>query len=374
MKFNVPGKVLLQHMTAVAKVINSKNALSILENFLFKVVDDRLIITASDSDSVMTSWLEITEVDGEGEFCVNAKNLIDIVKEIGNQPVTFEINETLKVNITYLNGFIDMMAVDAAEYPRKSTDLEDDSRSFTLPSGMVTKGVDYTVYAVSTEPLRPQMTGVFWDIDVDRVTFVASDTHKLVKYVNAEGAPGFKGGFILPAKYAQIVRSVISDEDEVVNISIDSKGASFSVGQFTLVCKFIKGVYPNYNRVIPHDNPFRLIADRETLLNAVRRVSLAASKATSLIKIDISANSLNITSRDLDYATQGEENVNCNYEGNPMSIGFNSKYMLDILSHLTGDDVEILLADPARPGIYRPLEQTEKENITILQMPMQVIE
>lgn len=375
MKFVVPGKPFQQQLSAMSRVINSKNALPILDNFLLSLNGDVLIVTGSDSETVMTSRIEVVEAEGSGEVAIPSKTLLEIAKEIGNQPITFEMDDdTLQIKVSYLNGQFDLMGVNAADYPRRGEDAQEGSRVFTLPAAMLLKGIDNTIYAVATDTLRPMMTGIFWDIDENHITFVASDTHKLVKYTNSQGAPGFRGGFILPSKPAAIMRNILGSEENDVEVRMDDRGATFRAGNYTLSCKFIKGNYPNYNRVIPKDNPYHITVDREGLLNAVRRVSLFASKATCLVKLTVSGGSLHIEGRDIDYSTSAEENVPCSYDGQPMTIGFNSGFMTDILTNLKCTDVLISLSDPARPGIFEPLTQEEGENVVVLQMPMQVID
>lgn len=374
MKFKVAGKAFQTNLALMGKVLNAKNTITILDNFLLKVEADKLWITGSDSESTMVSWIEIFDVEGEGEVAVSSKTLSEMTKEIGNQPISFEMDdETRQINVTYQNGHFEFMGLDGAEFPRRA-DSEEESREMVLPAEVIAKGIDNTLYAVSSDTIRPTLTGIFWDIKEDNITFVSSDTHKLVRYINRQVRPGFEGGFILPAKPAGIVRSIIGKEDSEVKMKVNSKGAVFEVGPFKLSCKFIMGNYPNYNRVIVSDSPYHLVADRESMLNAVRRVSLFASKSTSLVKCEISANQIRMTARDFDYSMLGEETVECNYEGEPMMIGFATNYMSDILSHLDCEEVKLSLVDPARPGLFEPLQQQPDENIVVLQMPIQVLE
>lgn len=374
MKFKIPGKAFQNNLQVMSKVLNAKNTVSILDNFLLKVEGDKLWITGSDSETTMVSWLEIFEVEGEAEVAVPSKTLIEMAKEIGNQPLSFEMDdETRHIDVNYLNGHFEFMGIDGAEFPRRASS-DEESREMTVPAEVISKGIENTLYAVSSETIRPTMTGIFWDIKEDNITFVSSDTHKLVRYINRQVAPGFEGGFILPSKPAGIVRSMIGKEDTEVKIRLNSKGAIFEVGNFRMSCKFIMGNYPNYNRVIVEDSPYHLVVDRESLLNAVRRVSLFASKSTSLVKCDITATQIKMLARDFDYSMLGEESVDCTYEGQPMMIGFATNYMIDILSHLSCDELKISLVDPARPGLFEPLQQQPDENIVVLQMPIQVLE
>lgn len=374
MRFNVSGKVLQTQLQAVSKVINSKNALSILDNFLFKVEGDQLSIMGGDQENVMVATMEIYDVEGEGEVALLAKRLLDVIKEISNQPIHFDINEdTKEINIIFNNGHFNFMGIDASEYPRRK-EHEDEAIKFSLPGDTLVGGLEGTLFAVSTDTIRPIMTGVFFDIEPDKLTFVSSDTHKLVKYQTTNVAPGLTDSFILPSKAANVLKGLVSKEEDTVEITKDAKSATFAFGTYSLTTRLIKGNYPNYKRVFPKDNPYRMVIDRESLLNAVRRVSLFASKASNLIKFSIDPMQVNMCAQDLDYATSAEERVDCDYQGNPMTIGFNSTYMIEVLSNIKGSDVQIELADPARPGLFSPLEKQEGIDVVMLQMPMQVIE
>lgn len=374
MKFNVPGKVLQQQIAAVSKVINAKNALSILDNFLLEVKGDLLFITGSDQETVMTAKIEISNLENDGKIAVNAKRLMDVVKEVSNFPLTIEVDDVQgNIDLQFPGGHFEFMGVDAAEYPQ-SFDTDELTVEMSVPAQVILKGLDYTLFAISTETIRPMMTGVYWDFHENDITFVGSDTHKLVRYINSEYHPNRETSFILPGKPAGILRSLIGKDTENINILKDEKSAIFSFGDFRLGCRFVKGMYPNYNRVIPVDNPNELTVDRPILLAAMRRVSLFASKASSLVKMTLDSNSMRLDSQDLDYSTKANEIVACSYDGNPISIGFNAVYMMEVLNNLPGDNIVVKLSDPGRPGLFMPFEQKENEEVLMLQMPMQVIE
>lgn len=374
MKFNVSGKDLQTQLQAVSKVINSKNALSILDNFLLKVKDGRLTIIGGDQENVMTATMEVLDPEGEGEIAVLAKRLLEVIKEINNQPLRFDIDpETKEIKISFNNGQFNFKGIDASEYPRTKEEEEDAIR-ISLPGETLTGGIEGTIFAVSTDPIRPIMTGIYFDIEPDKITFVSSDTHKLVKYQVSNVQPGIQDNFILPSKAANVLKGLVTKEDEAVEILRESKSVKFTFGSYSLSTRLIKGVYPNYKRVFPKDNPFRVVVGREDLLNAVRRVALFASKASNLIKFAIDAMSIQMGAQDLDYGTSAQERVDCDYQGTPMTIGFNSTYMIEVLSNIKGDDVQIELADPARPGLFSPLEKQDGIDVVMLQMPMQVIE
>ena len=374
MRFNIDGKLFQQNLQAVNKVINSKNALSILDNFLFSVEDGVLTVTGSDQENIVTACMDVMDCDSNGAIAVPAKSLLEITKEISNQPLTFNLNEeTGEIDLEFLNGHFKFMGINADEFPRGES-MEAAAIELNVPSTVILKGIDKTIYAVSSEPIRPMMTGIYWDIHEGDITFVASDTHKLVRYINTNVNPGVKRGFIMPSKPASILRGVLPKEDENVKIVIGEKGAKFELSNFTLTCRFIKGNYPNYNRVIPTSNPFTMTVDRMAFLNAMRRVAIFASKASNLVKLQLTQGSMLLAAQDLDYGTSAEERVMCEYQGNDMTIGFNSQFTLEILGNLDGDITYVRLSDPARPGVFEPFEQQPNENLVTIQMPMQVIE
>ena len=373
MKFNIDGKLLQQQLSAVNKVINSKNALSILDNFLFELNGSELTITGSDQENTVKAKLEVMDSDGVGQIAVPAKTILEITKEVSNQPVSFSLNnQTGEIDLEFLNGKFRFMGINGDEFPQ-GDNLEEEAKSFTISASIVLKGLENTVYAVSQENIRPIMTGIFWDIHEDDIVFVASDTHKLVRYITKEVKPGFERSFIMPAKPANILKGIIGKE-ELIEIKIGEKGARFTFGDFSLTCRFIKGNYPNYNRVIPTDNPYTVIIDRQSLLNAMKRVAIFASKASSLVKMEMKPGIIRLAAQDLDYGTSAEEKVICDYQGNDMTIGFNSGFTVEILNNMEGETTVIKLSDPARPGIFQPLEQEPNTDLTTIQMPMQVIE
>lgn len=374
MKFNVASKALQQQLGAVSKVINSKNAMSILDNFLLKVEGDKLSITGSDQENTMTAEVEIMEVEGQGVIAVPAKRLLDMLKEVSGQGLTFYVNDdTKEIDINYLNGHFNFMGVNGDEFPQKQP-FADNAKTFKISASTLQKGIENTLFAVSTEQIRPIMTGVLWDITDNAITFVASDTHKLVRYINTESNPGLTGSFIMPAKPANILKNVIGKTTSDIEITMDEKSASFKFDSYTLSCLFINGVYPNYNRVIPQDNPFELTIDRVSFLNAMRRVALFASMASSLVRLNLQPNEVLLSSEDSDYSTSAQERLECEYQGNSMTIGFNAAYMIEVLNNLKCDTVVVKLSDPSRPGIFVPITQEEGEDSLILLMPMQVLD
>lgn len=380
MKFKVASTLFLQQLSAVNKIINGKNALSILDNFLLTLSENRLTITGSDQENTMKAVVETLEAEGEGSVAVNAKRLLEMLKEVSGQPLTFAVDDaSFKIDIDFLNGHFAFMGTDGKEYPSLDVFNEEPQR-FVLPASIIQSGIENTLYAAGTEIIRPVMTGVYWDVcrinpegdTIPGITFVATDTHKLVRYINTEVNPGITTSFIMPAKPAGILRSLIGKEDGDATVELYEKNATIHFGDYTLSCRFINGRFPDYNRVIPQENPFEMIVDRTSLLNAVRRMALFASQASSLVKLKLGQNELELTSRDTDYGTAAEEKVTCSYNGNEMTMGFNADYLIEVLSNLPGDTIKMRLCDPARPGIFTPEEKTEGVDLLILLMPMQV--
>ena len=374
MKFQVQSKTLQQQLTAVSKVISGKSALSILDNFLLELKGNVLTITGSDQENTMQSFMEVMEPEGEGSVAVPSKRILDILKEMPDQGLTFYVNDdTKEIDINFLNGHFRFMGVDGAEYPQKK-ELESETVGLDIPMSVVSAGIENTSFAASVETIRPIKTGVCWDIKPDRIVFVASDTHKLVKYENLSVVPGIERQFVLPSKPASILKALLAKEDGDVKITVDSKGAMFEFSNFRVSCRFIKGDYPNYERVIPTSNPFVLDVDRVSLLSAMRRVGLLANMASSLVRFNIQNTEVLLSSQDVDYSTSAEERVACDYSGSPMTIGFQSGYMIELLNNLKGDNVLCRLADPAHAGLFMPAVQNENENVVMLLMPMQVLD
>lgn len=375
MKFNVPSKALYSSSSAVSKVINSKNALTILNNFLFTLSGDTLTITASDMENTLTARLNVTEAQGEGRFCIDARRMVDLLREIPDQGISFEINgDTLAVEITCQGGRYSLIAQNGMEYPSSTDKTEvDQMLSFSIDADKVIKGIDNTLFAVSTDELRPQMMGILWDIKPDGITFVATDTHKLVRYASTAIEPGIEGSFILPVKPANIIKNVLGKDDSI-DITFTPKGATFSTETYTFNCRFIKGNFPDYNRVIPKNNPSTLTIDRQLLLNAVRRVGVFVESANGLIKFKVTAEKVIMKAQDNNTCTLATEELSADYQGNDLVIGFSAPYLLEICNTITTSDIIVKLADPSRPGVFVPSDTNEDGDLLILLMPMNVTE
>lgn len=371
MKFNVPSKALFAHLSSLSKVVNSKNTISILDNFLFKLEGDSIVITGSDQETTMTTTMGVFDASGEGSFAVNVKNLLDLLKELPDQPLSFEIDDDrFEISIVYQNGKFQFVGIDGKEFPQKETSNEE-TTTLVLPVDEVKKGIEKTIFAVGQEEIRRIMMGILWDIKPDMITFVASDTHKLVRYQNAKLACGIETSFILPTKPASLLNNILAKSEGDVRITIDSKSATFEVDEYTLSCRFINGKYPNYNSVIPQNNPYSMTADRALMLNAIRRVSVFASVG-GLVKLDLKENEVMLKAQDVDFSTWAEEVLPCEYQGESMVIGFNDTKIIEILNNINCDMVRITLSDPSRAGVFLPEKQDEGEDLLILLMPMMI--
>lgn len=376
MKFNVSSKTLYSYVSAVSKVINSKNALAILNNFLFELNDNMLTITASDMENTLTGRLEVMGAEGEGRFCVDAKRMVDLLKEMPDQGIEFNINDdNLSVEITYSSGNYSFIALNGNEYPENEVTVGgDDDASFTFKCAVshMLLGIDNTLFAVGNDELRPQMKGILWDMKPDSVTFVATDTRKLVRYINRGISTGNEGSFILPVKPATVLKNVFSKEPEVT-ITVTPRSATFESGAFCFQCRFIKGSFPDYNRVIPQKNPYMLSVDRVTFLNAIRRVSVFVDQGHGLVKFKIEPDHITLRAADNNFCTSAREVVPCEFNGDNMIIGFSAPYLIEIANTLSSTDMQLRLSDPSRPGVFVPLaDGTPDDDLIMLLMPMTV--
>lgn len=373
MKFNVSSKTLYSYVSAVSKVINSKNALTILNNFLFELSDNTLTITASDLENTLVAHLEVMDAEGEGKFCVDARRMVDLLKEMPDQGISFDINDdNLAVEIVYPSGNYSFIAINGNEYPsNESVDESTDIIEFTCPTEQIIKGIDNTLFAVGNDDLRPQMMGILWDIKPDAITFVATDTRKLVKYRNAMSAPGVEGSCILPIKPATVIKNVFAKEDEV-KVTLEPKSATFESPSYKFNCRFIKGSFPDYNRVIPVKNPYVITVDRQSFLNAVRRVGVFVDQGHGLVKFKIEKDRLTMKATDNNFCTSAREVVPCDFTGTEMIIGFSAPYLIEIFNTISITDILIKLSDPSRPGVFVPSENSENSELLMLLMPMTV--
>lgn len=370
MKFIVSSTSLFSHLQAISRVINSKNSLPILDCFLLELHDGTLSMTASDNETTLSTSIEVNEFDGDGRFAVSSRTLLEALKEIPEQPLSFAINpENLEITMQYQNGKYSLMGQNADEYPKPQA-LGNNAVQLTIPANVLLDGVNRCIFATADDELRPVMNGIYFDITSEDITLVASDGHKLVRNKTYEAHGSEKAAFILPKKPANLLKNLLTKEQGDVQIGFDDRNATFILENYQMVCRLIEGRYPNYNSVIPQNNPHKAVIDRTSLISALRRVSVFSSQASSLIKLNLSTNQMKISAQDIDFSTSAEETLMCQYEGNDMSIGFKSSFLIDILNNIPSTNVVIELADPSRAGVIVPEEQSENEDLLMLLMPM----
>lgn len=370
MKFIVSSMALFSRLQAISRVISNKNALPILDCFLFQLEDEKLSVTVSDSETTMVTSLDVNGNTDNGRFAVPSKTLLDALKEVTEQPLTFEVNtESYDITILYQNGKYSLMGQDGAEFP-SFTSLKEDSVRLEIDSQTLLGGINRTLFSVADDMLRPVMNGVYFDITTENITMVASDGHKMVRCRSTAAHGNERAAFILAKKPATLLKNLLPKEHGNVAIEFDDRNAFFTLENFSMVCRLIDGRYPNYNSVIPQNNHRKVIIDRQHLISALKRVSVFSSQASSLIKLHVQENKMIVSGQDIDFSTSAEETQVCQYVGDPMSIGFKATFLIDILSNISSGDVIIELADPSRAGVIIPMEQSENEDLLMLLMPM----
>ena len=370
MRFNLSSTALGSRLLTLSRVINSKNSLPILDCFLFSVHDGQLTVTASDSENVMRGTLNLENCEGEGDFAVNNHTILDAVKELPEQPLSLDVDMgEMKIYITYQNGSYNFPILNADEYPKAQT-VSENATTITIDAGILSDNVNRSLFATAQDELRPVMNGIYFDLQADSLAIVASDGHKLVRNKNFMIKSDIPASFILPKKPATLLKNVLSKDGGDVVIRFDDRSADISFAEGNLSCRLIEGKYPNYNSVIPQDNPNQVTIDRKSLIGALRRVLPFASDSSQLIRFHVAAGLLELRAEDIDFATSAKESVTCEYGGNPMDMGFKGSSMLEILNNLESEDVTIQLADPSRAGIIIPGVQPENEDILMLIMPM----
>ena len=370
MRFTLSSSALNSRLQTLSKVINSKNSLPILDSFLFDIQDKQLNITASDSENVMRTSLQLDECDGESKFAVPNRTILDAVKELPEQPLTFEVDmNNFTIQIQYQNGVYNFTAQNAAEYP-ESQAIPDGATVITMNAGVLNDNIDRSLFATAQDELRPVMNGIYFDLTSDSLAIVASDGHKLVRNKNFTLKSETPASFILPKKPAMLLRNVLTKDEGDAVIKFDTKNAEIHYSGGSLSCRLIEGRYPNYNSVIPQDNPNQLTVDRKGLLGALRRVLPFASESSQLVRLHLETGKLELSSEDIDFATSAKESIVCDYSGQTMNIGFKGSSLTEILTNLESEDVTIQLADPSRAGVIVPTTQPEGEDILMLIMPM----
>ena len=370
MRFSLSSTSLNSRLLSLSRVINNKNSLPILGCFLFQIEDGRLTITASDSENVMKTTVELDECDGDGEFAVQSSTILDAVKELPEQPLALNVNlDEHVIYLTYQNGSYSFPVQGAEEYPREQ-ELGDDAAAITISAGELSANISRSLFATAQDELRPVMNGIYFDLKADCLSIVATDGHKLVRNNLLSLHAETPASFILPKKPATLLKNVLPQVEGDVTLRFDSKQAVISFADGVLTCRLIEGRYPNYDSVIPTSNPNIVTIDRKSLVGALRRVLPFSSDSSQLVRFHFEGGNLELRAEDIDFATNAVENVVCSYSGTPLSIGFKGSSMLEVINNLESDDIIIQLADPSRPGVVVPAEQPENEMVLMLIMPM----
>lgn len=370
MKFIVSSDQLLKSLQSISGVLNTSNTLPILDNFLFDIKAGELTISGSDLESTMITKLEITSKE-EGIIAIPARLLLDTLKTFPETPLTFTVNsENHGIEISSESGRYKLSGLDGAEFP-KAPEL-DASSSVSLTADLLSRAIIKTLFAAGNDDLRPVMSGVLFELHEDHLTFVATDAHKLVRYTRSDAKASAGANFIMPKKPLTLLKNVLINEDEEeVNLEYTETNARFSFGNITLICRLIDGRYPNYDSVIPKENPNKMTISRQALLTSIKRVSIFSNKTTHQVKLKIAGNELQVSAEDMDFANEAVERLTCSYQGEDMEIGFNSRFLAEMLTNQESEDIVLEMSQPNRAGIVLPAEKViDEEDTLMLVMPV----
>jgi len=368
MKFIVSSTYLLKQLQVLGGVINNSNTLPILDNFLFELSQSKLTVSASDLETTMSSTIDV-ESDSEGSIALPARLLLDTLKTFPEQPLTFVAEENNTVEISSNHGKYALAYADGQEFPN-AVSIEDASKT-TIMGDILATAISKTIFAAGNDDLRPVMSGVFFQFSQENLTFVATDAHKLVKYTRDDVSATETAEFIMPKKPLTLLKGILAGSDDDVLVEYNESNAKFTFENSVLICRLIDGKYPNYDAVIPKENPNKLVIDRTQFLNSVRRVSIFSNKTTHQIRLKIAGAELNISAEDIDYSNKAEERLTCDYQGDDMQIGFNSRFLTEMINNLNADNVQLEMSMPNRAGILTPVDGLDEgEHVTMLVMPV----
>jgi DNA polymerase III subunit beta len=370
MKFIINSQALLKKLQFLSGVINSNNTLPILDDFLFELDESILRITATDLETTLIMTLEPSMADESGKVTIPAKLLLDFLKYLPDAPITFNIDtNTLAIEILSSEGKYKLTGHNADDYPELP--LLDETTNFELSSSILAAGISKTVFATGNDELRPAMGGVYFDIMPDYITFVATDAHKLVRYRRNDAKSGISTSFIIPRKPLNILKNLLLLEDVTVQVEYNVTNAAFAYDGVKLYSRLIEGRYPAYDAVIPKDNPNKLTVDRSLFISSVKRLSPFANQSTHQVRLRISGQELLMNAEDIDYSNEGIERLACTYSGDDMEIGFNSRFLLEMVSNLESTEILFQLSGPTRAGIIVPANyDNSDEDILMLVMPV----
>lgn len=367
MNFVISSASLLKHLQGISGVLSTSNTLPILDNFLFEITDGRLTVSASDLETTMRTSMEV-EAKEEGKIAIPAKLLLDVLKNLPDQPCTFLVDGTnFGIEIAYDNGKSKMVGYNGDDFPR-TPELEN-SNSIKISGDIVSNAINKTLFATGVDDLRPVMSGVYCQFSPENITFVATDAHKLVRYTRTDSQASGSSAFILPKKPLNLLKTNLKGDEEVM-LEYNDSNAVFTFNDIVLVCRLIDGKYPNYEAVIPKENPNVLTIDRLQFLSSIKRVSIFANKTTHQIKLKLAGSELSLSAEDIDFANEANERLTCNYSGDDMEIGFNSRFLMEMLNNLDTTEVRLEMSEPSRAGLLMPSEENDNEDILMLVMPV----
>lgn len=370
MKFIVSSSHLLKELSAISGVLNSSNTLPILDNFLFSIVNGELTVSASDLESVIFTKIKLDKADKDGNIAIPAKLLLDTLKTFPEQPLTFNIQEdNFSIEVVTDNGKYKLAGQNGEEFP-KTPELESPA-DLTLSADILFNAVNRTLFASGNDELRPVMSGVFFELNTDNVTFVATDAHKLVRYRRTDAKAAKGASFILPKKPANLLKGLLSSVDSDILVKYTDTNAYFEFDNVTLICRLIDGKYPNYDAVIPKENPNRVIVEKSAFLASIKRISIFSNKTTHQVRLKIAGNELSISAEDLDFSNEANERLTCDHQGEDIEIGFNSRFLIEMLSNIETENVSLEMSAPNRAGLLLPAEGNDaNENLLMLVMPV----
>ena len=367
MKFIVSSSSLLKQLQHIAGVINANTVLPILEDFLFEVGKNKLTVVATDLETVMHIQLDV-EAKDSGKVCIPSKILLDSLKNIPDQPLTFNIDKSFAVEITSDNGKYKIMGENPDNFPKEPA--SDDTTSFTMTSSALVTAINKTLFATSNDDLRPAMTGVFFELDKKGIQFVATDAHRLVRYKRTDAKAAKTDSFIVPRKPLNLLKSAIPDNEDEITLSYNSNHLFVKHGTTQMSCRLIDARFPDYKVVIPQDNPYRLTVNRSDFQSALRRVGVFSNKSTNQVALSISGGELQLAAQDVDFSFEGTERMKCQYDGEDLTIAFNAKFLIEMLNAADSDEIKIELSTPTKAGIIKETEQEEDEELLMLVMPL----
>ncbi|RLD65170.1 MAG: DNA polymerase III subunit beta [Bacteroidetes bacterium] len=369
MKFIVSSSVLLKGLQSMSGVLSTNSTLPILDNYLFELIDNNLSITASDIETTMRVNIPLVKSEDEGSIAIPAKILLDTLKTFGDIPISIFINlETKLIELSTDDGKFKLSGFDSSEFPNAPS-IESAS-SIEIPAEILEQAISKTIFATGSDELRPVMMGVNFELTSEGLILVGTDAHKLVKYTRKDVISTSEDAFIVPKKSLIMLKNSLGKSDDKVKVEYDEKNAIFTFEDFKLICRLVDGKYPNYEAVIPKNNPNILSVDRVQLLNKIRRVSFFANQSTNQIRLKISGKELILSAEDMDYTNEAHERLSCSYEGDDIEIGFNAKFLIEMLNNLTNEQITIELSTPGRAGIIVPVNEDTNEHIIMLVMPI----